>query len=261
MTWWEGVVLGVVQGITEFLPVSSSGHLVLVGEILDVETPGVLVEVVLHVATLLAVVVVYRVRMGLLIQGVLRKDRDAWRYLGLLLLASVPAAIVGLMFEDFFEKAFDSLISVGIDFLVTGGILWSTGRALERSRLDLPSGKGAFGIGVAQALAIMPGISRSGATISAALWLRIKPVQAAEFSFLMVLPAISGAALLQISKIDQAGAIGVLPLGLSFGAALFSAVLAIRLLIAVLERKSFHRFAAYCWIIGLFTLGWALLTP
>lgn len=260
MSWWEGALLGLVQGLTEFLPVSSSGHLVVAEAVLGLSTPGVFVEVTLHVATLAAVAIVYAARITELLRGVLGRNGAAWRSLGLLALASVPAAVVGVLWRDWFEAAFDSLTIVGIDFLATGGILWAAGRASAGHRPE-PSTPGALGIGLAQALAILPGISRSGTTVAAGIFAGVDPVRAAEFSFLMAMPAIAGAALLQIPDL-RAGALTEAggPLALSFVTALVAGVLAIRLLVRLLARGAFHRFAPYCWALGVGTLVWASLT-
>lgn len=252
--------MGVVQGLTEFLPISSSGHLVVTEAAIGLTTPGVTVEVALHVATLLAVLVVYRVRIGRLVWGIMASQGDAWRYVGLLAVASLPAAVVGLAFEEWFTRVFDSLLAVGVNFLVTGAVLWSTRHVRERGTAAQPTVVGAGEIGVAQAFAILPGISRSGTTVAAAMWLGLDPVRAAEFSFLMAVPAIAGAAALQLSSLSgNLAAVGNGPLAASFGAALVSGVLAIRLLVALLARGAFHRFAPYCWTIGVITIAWALL--
>lgn len=259
MNWWQGIVLGTVQGLTEFLPISSSGHLVVAEAAVGLTTPGVVVEVVLHVATLLAVVIVYRVRLWELTRGALVGERDALRYIGLLLIASVPAGLAGVFLKDFFERAFDSLLVVGIDFMMTGLILWSTRAVVDQTRVHEPTPLGAGGIGLAQALAILPGISRSGTTVATGLWLGIDPVRAAEFSFLMAIPAIAGAALLQVVELQtDLFSIGSTPLFMSFLTALIAGVLAIRLLIALLRRRAFHRFAPYCWMLGLVTIVWAV---
>ena len=258
MNWWEGVILGVVQGLTEFLPVSRSGHLVVSQVALGLTMPGVFVEVVLHVATLLAVVLVYRERIWHLVRGALTRDAAAWRSMGLLVVATIPAVIVGGLFKGFFERVFDSVSVVGVDFLLTGAILWSTRWAAMGAR-DEPRLPGAFGIGVAQACAILPGISRSGSTVTAAMWLGIDPVRAAEFSFLMAIPAIAGAAVLQVpDALSEVGALHAGPLLVSFLAALISGVWAIRLLVRLLARGSFHRFAPYCWALGTVTVVWSL---
>ncbi len=260
MTYWQGLLLGLVQGLTEFLPVSSSGHLVFVETVLGVSTPGVVVEVVLHIATLLAVVVVYRSRLMAIGVGVARGDRNARRYVGLLAIGSVPAAVVGLAFADLFERAFDSLFMVGCSFVVTGAVLWSTRWIRTVPAADTPSATGAAGIGIAQALAIFPGISRSGTTVATGLWLGVRPEAAAEFSFLLAVPAIAGAGLLQLPDLSSATTqVGWGPLSASFLVALLSGVFAIRFLITLLRRRAFHRFAPYCWGLGAVTVWWALV--
>ncbi len=260
MTWWEGVVLGVVQGVTEFLPVSSSGHLVVAEAAIGLSTPGVLVEVILHVATLLAVVIVYRDALWRLVRGSFVGDRSAQRYVALLAVGTVPAAVAGLFLKDFFERAFDSLLLVGCNFLVTGIVLWSTRRRGGSANATSATLAGAGAIGAAQALAILPGISRSGMTVGMAIWLGMEPVQAAEFSFLLAIPAILGAAVLQIPELtNEVHAVGTVPLVVSFVVALVAGVAAIRLLITLLRQRAFHRFAPYCWGIGGVTIAWALL--
>ena len=258
MSWWQGMLLGLVQGLTEFLPVSSSGHLVVAEAVLGLQTPGLVVEVVLHVATLLAVVIVYWKTLRKLAAGAIAGDRAAWRYVLLLALAAVPAGLVGVTLQDWFESTFDSLELVGVNFLITGAVLWSTrGRVGHGER---PTVKGAMGIGGAQALAILPGISRSGMTVAAGMWLGVDAVRAAEFSFLLAIPVIAGAAVLQIPDLSgDMMSIVTFPLMAGFVAALVSGVLAIRVLIALLRARAFHRFAPYCWTIGVITLLFASL--
>jgi undecaprenyl-diphosphatase len=259
MTYWQGVVLGIVQGLTEFLPISSSGHLVVAEAAVGIRTPGVVVEVVLHVGTLLAVLVVYRRRVTELLVGLFRADQVALRDTGLLALASIPAGLAGFFLADMFERSFDSLLAVGCDFMVTGCVLWST-QWVRRPTTERPSATGAVAVGVAQALAIFPGISRSGTTIATGLWLRIEPGKAAEFSFLLAIPAITGAALLQLTQLSSSGAsIGWGQLTVSFVAAVLSGILAIRVLVALLHKQAFHKFAPYCWILGVVTVWWALI--
>jgi undecaprenyl-diphosphatase len=259
MSWWNALILGTVQGLTEFLPVSSSGHLVVTEAALGVHVPGVFVEVALHVATLVAVLIVYWRRVVELAVGMLSGTSAAWRSVGLLLLASVPAGVLGVLLNDFFERTFHTLAIVGVDFLVTGVILWSAGRARPGDRPE-PSAPGALAIGLAQACAIMPGISRSGSTVTAGIWSGVDPVRAAEFSFLMAVPAIAGAAVLHLPDLTHEGmAVGAGPLALSFVAALASGVFAIRLLVRLLARRAFHHFAPYCLLLGAGTVVWAML--
>lgn len=260
MTWWDGVVLGVIQGLTEFLPVSSSGHLVVAEQMLGVPRHGVVVEVTLHVATLVAVLVVYRARVWELLRGMSRRQGGAWRYVALLLVATIPAGVIGGLFDQWFERAFSSLGVVGVDFLLTGFILWSTRRAAGRAVAPEPTFKGATAIGFAQAFAILPGISRSGSTIATSLWVGLEPAEAAEFSFLMSVPVIAGAAVLKLPGLASAEAtVGALPLALSFVTALVCGVIAIKVLVNLLVRGAFHRFAPYCWALGVATLLWVVL--
>ena len=268
MTTWEALVLGVVQGFAEFLPVSSSGHLVVGQALLGIELPGVAFEVAVHFATLVSVLVAYRRRVGALMRGSVRLDPGTWRYLGLIVLANVPAAAAYFLLGDVVEAAFEAPAAAGVAFLVTGGVLWSARAAVRRGapRVE-PYASGPFPgvrglgvvmlIGVAQALALFPGISRSGTTVVAALWLRVESVDAAEFSFLMSVPAILGATLLQLVDAGEAApTLGTTPLVLGAVAAAATGLLAIRIFLTVLRARSFHRFAPYPWILGLLFLGY-----
>lgn len=258
MSYFDAIILGVVQGLTEFLPVSSSGHLVMAQAFLGVPSPGVFLEVALHVATLLSVVVVYRHTLMELTVGAVRRDRGALRYIGLLALASVPVGVIGLLFKDSIETAFDTPLVTGLMLLVTGVILYSTSWGDEERPHDIPTVKHALGMGFAQCLALLPGISRSGSTIAAGLWTGLRGERAAEFSFLMSLPAIAGAALLQIG--DAGGDIAVTgELVAGFLAALVSGVAAIKSLVWLVQRQGFHHFAWYVWAVGLFFLGYLYL--
>ena len=256
VTWLEGLFLGLVQGLTEFLPVSSSGHLVLAEEVVGFHPPGLYVEVGLHVATLLSVFVAYWPRITGLTRGLVFRERDAWRYAGLLVLASVPAAVAGLLFRDFFVESFDSGVSIGVQFLLTAAILWATKPVEGKATGQEISVKAALLIGVAQAAAILPAISRSGATIAAALWLGIAPGPAAEFSFLMSIIAIAGSAVLEARHIPPGADLLSPGFLVAFVAALLSGIWAIRFLVALLRRGRFHGFALYCAVLGVFTILW-----
>jgi undecaprenyl-diphosphatase len=261
MTAFEAFLLGVIQGATEFLPVSSSGHLVMGQELMGLRLPGILFEVMVHVATLLSVVVVYRSRLMELIRGTLiAPEREAWRYVGLLVVATLPVAVIGLVFGDQVEALFQNPVAVGVALLFTGTILISTRWALRRELSPAFGVRVALLIGFAQCFALIPGISRSGSTVVAALWLGVAPIHAAAFSFLMSIPAIAGAAVLQVPKLDlMAEGLGTLPLTLGFVAAAVTGVLAIRLFVRMLEDRSFPLFAWYCWAVGLLFLGWLAL--
>lgn len=250
MTIWEAILLGFVQGATEFLPVSSSGHLVVSQELLDVEIPGILFEVAVHLATLLSILVVYRDRVTELVVGCLRGEQGAWRYAGLLVLATLPAAFLGLFFEDAISGIFDDPAVVGFAFLVTGGVLFSARPALRRNPDDDPTVRTALIMGFAQAFALVPGISRSGSTVVAGLWGGMGGREAAAFSFLMAIPAILGAAILKLPDAQAAGlSTGALLAGSA--AAAVTGVLAIFSFVALLRRQAFHSFAYYLWPAGV----------
>lgn len=260
MNLWQGILLGLVQGLTEFLPVSSDGHLAVIGHVAGVRTPGVFVEVALHVATLGSILVVYGRRFWVLTLGVLRREPDALRYAGLLLIGMIPAGIVGLLLEDLIARAFDSLWMAGAGFLVTAAALWSTrSRSQMIEAASRPSPLGALIIGLAQALTPLPGVSRSGMTIASGLWVGLGAVPAADFSFLMAIPLIAGAGLVEARHIGTDVAhVGAVPLLAGCLVAFVSGVFAIRFLVALLRRGRFHVFAPYCLAVGLLTLAYAL---
>ena len=258
MTLWQGIILGLVQGLTEFLPVSSSGHLRVLEVVTGVHTPGIFVEVVLHVATLGSVFVVYGARLWQIVRGVLSRRPEAWRTTGLLFLATIPAGVLGVLFHRQVEEAATSLVLIGIAFLITGCVNWST-RRLAGARSE-PTVRGAIGIGFAQSVAaLVRGISRSGSTVAAGLWSGLSPTAAAEFSFLLAVPVIAGAALLESRHITSGvAAVGAVPLAVSFVIAFLAGLWSIRFLVGLLKRGRFHAFAPYNWTIGLLTIAYGL---
>jgi len=256
LSWWQGLVLGLVQGLTEFLPVSSSGHLVLAEELIRFRPQGVFFEVLVHLATLLSVFIVYRRRIREVLRGLLAGSGAAWSYAGLLLLASVPAAIAGIGFREYFERTFHSPLSLSWQFLVTAAVLWSTRWALARAHQSTITPARALLIGLGQAIAIVPAISRSGTTIAAALWTGIAPVPAAEFSFLMSVLVIGGSGLLEARHLPPGTNLLSAGLLCAFFAALVSGVVAIRFLVALLRSSRFHLFAPYCAFLAVFCLVW-----
>jgi len=261
MTPIEALILGMVQGATEFLPVSSSGHLVLAQEMMGLTLPGITFEIVVHVATLISVLVIYRNRLIDLARGALvRRDPESWKYVGMLGLATLPAAVVGVLFGDAVEAVFESPVTVGAALLFTGGVLFSSRWALARAPAKGITAGMALLIGLAQCVALVPGVSRSGSTVVAALWLGVPPLEAAAFSFLMSIPAIGGAAVLQLPELIDGGAtLPAFPLAIGFLSAAAVGVLAIRVFVRMLRDRSFPAFAWYCWGVGLLFLGWLFL--
>jgi undecaprenyl-diphosphatase len=277
MEVWEGILLGILQGLTEFLPVSSSGHLVIAGHFFGLSEGGITFGVLVHLATLIAVFIVfwddiidifkglYSILLSLLrlkdekISTLLRHDSQV-KLVALLLIGSIPAGIAGLLFKDFFEELFKSPVVTGFMLLVTGGILWLASRLSNRLKIveDMTSGD-ALLIGVAQAVAIFPGISRSGSTITGGLLRGLNRENAARFSFLLSIPVIGGAALLEsrelIRAITSPEEVSALVAG--FIAALISGYIAIKFLLSILKKGRLHFFSYYCWALGILTILFA----
>lgn len=254
-------LLAILQGLTEFLPVSSSGHLVLAEHLLGLSEGGLGLVVALHVGTLISVLVVYASSVRETVIDLVRgKPAMALK----LVLASLPAAVVGIGFEDWIEERFGDARGAAWGLLVTAGVL-GVSELLRRRRArkrmpERPIGAGtALCIGLSQAVAILPGVSRSGSTISTALALGVAPAEAARFSFLMSLIAVGGAALLQARELggEDPGSPGVLLL--AWGVALSALVgwVALKLLLAFLGRGAFGWFALYCAALGV---SWLALT-
>jgi undecaprenyl-diphosphatase len=242
--------------------VSSSGHLVIGQRLLGINLTGVHFEVAVHVATLLSVLIVYRQRISTITSGALRGDRDAWGYLGMIVVATIPAVGLGLGLSGLIERAFDVPAVTGVALVGTGAVLWSSKLPLGRNLKTPISMRAAVLIGLAQAVALIPGVSRSGSTVVTAVWLGIDPEEAAAFSFLMAIPAIGGAAVLQIPDLMTAGRLDVSVGALWVGGtvAAVTGVLAIRTFLMLLERKGFHAFGAYCALAGLGFLSFLYFT-
>ncbi|MBN2412915.1 undecaprenyl-diphosphate phosphatase [candidate division KSB1 bacterium] len=264
----QALLLGIIQGLTEFLPVSSSGHLVLGKTILGIPEQGITFEVFVHFGTLLAVVTVFRKDILILLQAFFSlfkksssenfsaryNNDDNLRLLIYLIIATLPAVFVGLLFKDFIEKAFNDPHLVCIMLIVTAIILSLTWFSKQTNK---PLGLlNTVVMGTAQALAILPGISRSGLTISAGLYLKISGNEAARFSFLLAIPAILGATILQAGDLVLSGIQADFILVLLAGtfSAYISGYIAIETLLGIVRRGKLYWFAPYCFIIGLLGL-------
>ena len=257
MTLEEALFLGLVQGLTEFFPVSSSGHLAMFKTVLGIQEEGGLVfEIAVHVATLVAIVIFYRKRIAELVSGVLRGHADSIGYAAKLAVATVPAVVVGLTAKDAIEAAFKSPELVALDLLITGALLSTTRWTVPRAKSTTPTFTMAIAIGCAQAFAILPGISRSGTTVVIALALGLAPVAAAEFSFLLGVIAIAGAAVLMLPDLASVPVEAYSAIALGSAAALVAGIAAIWLFIRMLDRQIFHLFAYYAWAVGGLFLFW-----
>ena len=267
MDWLQAVILGLVQGLTEFLPVSSSGHLAIGREILGVEASDDLAfEVAVHAATVLATIVVFRKEIWKLLNGLFKfRNNDETDYILKICVSMIPVFVVGMFFKDYVEGLFSSLIVVGVALLVTALLLafsdWFSGRqqVSEEHRNGI-SYKQAFVVGLGQALAVIPGLSRSGTTISTGLLCGVKRENMAQFSFLMVLVPILGEAFLDIVGGDfVSSSVGTLPLLLGFVAAFVSGLFACKVMIALVKKAKLKWFALYCALVGLAVILFCVL--
>ncbi len=255
MTVLEAIILGLVQGLSEFLPISSSGHLVLAERLLGVEGDNLRFIVVVHLGTLLAVLAVYRRVLLRLLRGLGSFHSPEVRLILLLAAATVPAVLFSYFARSWIQESLARTWEVGLFLILTGAVLY--GLRFRRDRGGRPNLPRALAVGLAQALAIFPGISRSGLTISAGIYSGMERTRAADFSFLLSIPIILGAGLYELWGVAGEGIssaeVGVLVAG-GVTAAL-SGYLAIRFLLGVIKRRRLHYFAYYCWLAGLAVLA------
>lgn len=265
LTIFQAVFLGILQGITEFLPVSSSGHLVVVQQLFGWKAEdGIILafDVALHIGTLFAVLVALRHEIVQILTG------RAWKLFGAVILATIPAVVVGFSIKDIIEMMFSSVTVVGIAWLVTGTFLWGT-RYVNVRVIASPEGAKqspepiswlkSLLIGCAQAVAIIPGISRSGSTMSAGIFLGLNGEAAAKFSFLMAIPAIAGGAILDAKDIMAFPKEGIPQLIIGTIVSFVVAYLSIKWLLAIISRGKFYWFGVYCWVAGVLTLIWVIV--
>ncbi len=265
MSWFEALVLGIVQGLTEYLPVSSSGHLAIGSALFGIEgEENLAFTIAVHVATVLSTLVVLWKEIEWILRGMVKmKMNDETRYAINILVSMIPIGIVGVFFKDEVEKIFGSgLLIVGCMLVLTALLLAFSYYAKPRQKKDI-SIKDAFIIGLSQACAVLPGLSRSGTTIATGLLLGNDKARMAQFSFLMVIPPILGEALLDVMKIVKgeniAGDIPTLSLVVGFVAAFVSGCVACKWMINIVKKGKLIYFAVYCAVIGLVTVVCTLM--
>ena len=254
MNIFEAVLLGIVQGLTEFLPVSSSGHLVIFQHLLGIQQPPLTFDTLVHLGTLIPVFIVFWPD----IFEILRRPFSRLPFL--LLVGCIPAALMGIWLEPLFEKAFESLLVVGIGLLITGGILLLSEKLSIRNtrnkNFSTMTAWDAILVGIMQGIAITPGISRSGSTIAGSLLRGMNPEYAARYSFLLSIPVIMGAGVLQLKDLPAGAFTGLnwLPYLIGPGIAAVSGYIAIKLVLKFLKSGRLSVFSYYCWAVGLITL-------
>lgn len=247
----EAIIIGLVQGLTEFLPISSSGHLVILQKLLKIDLPGNLVEVSTHLGTLLSIILIYKNDIYDLISSF--KSSKTKDYILLVVIATIPSVVFVLIAKSFILTIFESSRSVSFALIFTGIILFISHYGnYTIKKLNISKG---MIIGIFQALAILPGISRSGMTISIALLLGIKNVEAAKFSFMLAIPAIFGAAILTLveTDLDEIDDL-IFPLIVAAFVAFLSGYYALKFLIKILNNGKFYYFSIYCIFLGIISL-------
>lgn len=266
MEWWQAIVLGIVQGLTEFLPVSSSGHLMIFKEILGADAEGFLdFTVTVHFATVLSTLIVFWAAIRKLLTGLLKfKYNDETDYVVKLLVSMIPVAVVGFVFKDQVEALFgDNLVTVAYGLIATAVLLWFSdvagkvfkARAGERARSGITWWQ-ALVVGIGQALAVVPGLSRSGTTIATGLISGVRRDAMAQFSFLMVLVPIVGEQCLSVLKAatghaEAAGSVSFVCLALGFVFAFVSGLFACKSMVALVRRARLGWFSLYCLAVAV----------
>ncbi|MFV0440695.1 MAG: undecaprenyl-diphosphate phosphatase [Lachnospirales bacterium] len=255
MNIFEAIILGLVQGIAEFLPISSSGHLVLTQKILGVDAPGLFFDVLLHIGTLIPIFIVYWKDIFALIKKPFQK------YVYLLIIGTIPAVIFTLLFEDTVEMLFEGTVFLGVGFIITGCLLLFADKPRKQSGTKKDEDityLDAFIIGCFQAFAITPAVSRSGSTITGSMFRGLDRTTAARFSFLMSIPAIGGAFVLQVAKMLTGEFVvnssDFVPYLFGFLAAALSGYLAIRTMLVVIQKAKLKYFSYYVFAVGTFVI-------
>lgn len=256
------IILGIVQGLTELFPVSSSAHLVILQSFFtDFQQPGIAFDVILHLGTLFAIIFYFRneiinITRSLLPVGVSPADSDvSRRFVLLIIIGTLPVVFVGLLFRETIHQAFESAQVAAFFLLITGLLLFLSDRIrnVRRTTQEMTITDSIL-IGIAQAFALLPGISRSGATITAAIFLKIDRTEAARFSFLLSLPAVCGAVVLESGYLRYISSAEILPYLAGFISAALVGFLSLKLFFLVIRKARLKYFAYYCWILGTLTL-------
>ena len=244
------IILGIVQGITEFLPISSSGHLVIAQNILGVKSPGNKLEVLFHFGTLMSVFYIFFQDIKKIFLTM--NETKNQLFISYIIIATLPAIFAGLFLKDHFLRIFDNIHLVGFALCSTGLILILSKR-FKNNQKEIGFSSSIL-VGIAQAIAIIPGISRSGSTISMCMYLGIPPKDAARFSFLLSIPVILGASILGFLELESDKTFNNLNLAIAIMTSFFTGVLSLKILLKLLEAGRFHFFGIYCILAGLFAI-------
>ncbi len=276
MSIFQAVVLGLVQGLAEFLPISSSGHLALLENFFGIREDSVLLfAVLLHLGTLMSVFIIYRKDIWELIlellavikdictgKGLGTKKNETRRLGYMIIVATIPTAVIGLLFNDFFEGLYSTVLPIGMGLVLTGTILWVAERT-NKDKVSIMDMKftHALIVGLCQGIAIAPGISRSGSTLFGSLMCGIKRETAVKYVFLISIPSILGSVILEAPKAIEAGVDGGLAIPIIVGmlVSMVSGLVAIKTMIAFVSKQKLCYFSYYTWILGVAVIAYALI--
>jgi len=256
MNMLHAIILGIIQGITEWLPISSSGHLAIIQTMLGLKPP-LFFDVMLHVGTLLVIIAVFWKDVVKMIWALLKLDfkNSNGKMAIFIILGSIPTALIGYFFHDIFESFFSNLFAIGAALIITGIILFISKFAKENRLLNY---KDSILIGIAQGISIIPGISRSGLTISIGLFRNIKRIEAAKFSFLLLIPAVIGAAVYESNEL-VIGNVDIASILIGTVVAVITGYISLKLLLRMIIERRFYLFSYYCWIVGILVILLATL--
>lgn len=259
MNFWHSIILGMVQGLTEFLPISSSGHLVVIQSLLKV-SEGMIIsfDIVVHLGTLLAVVVYFREDLLKLGRGLIAGERQSLQLALFLIIGTIPAVLFGLGAKSYLEKLFGSVSATAWQLAINGLILLVADYLTGERKIDQLKAGDAWWIGIGQAIAIIPGISRSGATIATGLWRKLSRQAAARFSFLLSIPVIFGAGLMDLPNLLKGGyqQIGMVGFWAGFISSAVTGYLVIKMFLNYLQHGTLKFFGYYCLVIGGMAVIW-----
>ena len=248
VTLIEALFLAVVQGLTEWMPVSSSGHLVITQTVLGLNPP-LIFDVMLHVGTLIVVLTVFRKDIADIIKAVIKRDfeTEEGKLALFIVVGSVPIAIIGFVFYDFFKSLFSNLLAVGVAIIITGSVIFFSEKRMGNRKMGILD---SLLIGLAQAVTIIPGISRSGITVATGLLRKIDKTKAFRYSFLLSVPAVIGATVME-SRDLVLGNMDMAPVFLGATISMIVGYVSLKILKKIVMNKKFHLFAYYCWTVGI----------
>jgi len=246
----DAFILGVVQGIAEFLPISSSGHLVIMQSILGIEQPGNTFEIIVHLGTLASIIVVFFKDIKKIV-SLSYKNKNR-KFIYCIIIGTLPSIFVGLGFKNQIQSLFENVFAVGIALIFTGLFLFLS-RYIKEQDKELSIAKATI-IGLSQSVAIIPGVSRSGMTITFALLLGLSSKEAAKFSFLLAIPVILGAGLITMMDINNGFSISMDTVLIGFFTSFITGILSLKWLLKTLEKGEFYYFGLYCIVLGVITV-------